>query len=130
MTKKKATKSTKATKTTKKKATKAKKATKKVVRKKTSPKERAQAVAIDLTVSQHTVLRAIASSPNGLSYKQIEKKTGIYKPLTLMCRPTHDGSLGTLDYVTEEEHDINNRDVLIFKITKVGKAALEKAKKI
>ena len=84
-------------------------------------KERASAKDKGLSLVHYRILSAIVRSAGGLTYRQIEQKTGYYSILTAQLRPDHEGSLGANQFVKEEQHDINNRDTLVFKATAKGR---------
>lgn len=95
----------------------------------TKSKERRQAKLIEVSLPQFRVLSALAKSSGGLSYSQIKDKTGYYNLLTAMMRTEYEDSLCDKGFAKEEQHDVDNRDTLIFSITPKGKQALEKARK-
>lgn len=124
------------------KKTSAKKEADPKVAKKTNPsanghddsKERAAAKTAGISLVHLRILKALKKSPNGLTYRGIEAKTGYYSVLTAQLRKEsnrggeHGESLGALGMVREEIHDIDGKDVLHFVITAKGKKTLEKAK--
>lgn len=113
-------------KTAKKAAAKSKKAVRQVAE--MSPQKRKEldsAKACDLTLVHYRILKAM-SNGKPHTYRDIQSKTEYYSILTAQLRAEHDGSLGKLGLVREEQHDVNGRDTLCFTITAAGKKRIAK----
>ena len=90
---------------------------------------RSLAKVVGLTVPQARVLLALCKHPKGLTYREIEKRTGDYSILTAVLRVEKPNSLGDKGLIKEEMYDIDNRDVLVFVPTAKGKFLARKLKK-
>lgn len=82
--------------------------------------ERDAAKAKGLSLVHFRILKALNAGP--LTYRGIEGKTGYYSILTAQLRKSHEGSLGALGLVNEQERE----DGLTFAISAKGKKVIEK----
>ena len=108
------------------------------VRSKSTKEERGLAKLCGLSVIQYRILaEIIRAGRDGLSYKQIESRTGYYSILTSRLRAVsrrngvdtyHHDSLVSQGLVRELEFDIDGRTTLVFTITKKGSELMTKAK--
>lgn len=98
------------------------------VKQKATPELRARAKAMEMSTTHLRVLEAIYSLKEA-SYRDIDKVTGIYNPLTRICRAGHDGSLAERKLIKELTREAENgKGVLHFQITKTGENLLKKHK--